>query len=192
MNFARTQRTKIHHVPEPGCTRLFHVSENATIERFEPRSVDGVSAPRVWAIDEARLQNYLVPRDCPRVTYYAGSRASLSDMERFLGTSRAVVAFEHAWLDRVRSARLFCYELPPGGFALVDACAGYFVSQQPVVPMSMCIVEDCLSELGCRGVKIQVVSDLWSLHDAVVASTLSYSMIRMRNAAARPRHSPTD
>jgi len=34
---------------------------------------DGFSEPElVWAIDGDHLRNYLVPRDCPRVTYYAG------------------------------------------------------------------------------------------------------------------------
>jgi hypothetical protein len=165
---------------------LFHVSEEADIGRFEPRSIDGSSESRVWAIDDDRLRNYLVPRDCPRVTYYADANTSPSDVERFLGCSQAVMAFEHGWLERVRSARLFCYELPPRSFELADSCAGYFVSRTPVVPLSVRIIDDCLSELGRRGVEVRVLSNLWHLHDAVVRSTLAYSMIRMRNAARRP------
>jgi hypothetical protein len=45
---------------------LFHVSEDGGIERFEPTTSDQVAEPVVWAIDAARLRNYLVPRDCPR------------------------------------------------------------------------------------------------------------------------------
>jgi hypothetical protein len=164
---------------------LFHVSEEADIGRFEPRSIDGSAARLVWAIDDERLRNYLVPRDCPRVTYYADASASPADVERFIGTSTAVLAFEHAWLTRVRSARLYCYELPPAGFELADACAGYFVSRTAVVPLSVRVVDDCMSELGRRGVEVRVLPDLWSLHDGVAASTLRYSMIRMRNAAPR-------
>ena len=53
--------------------RLFHVSEQANIGEFVPRcpargDLDPAVA-LVWAIDEARLPNYLTPRDCPRVTY---------------------------------------------------------------------------------------------------------------------------
>ena len=99
--------------------------------------------------------------------------------------SNAVMAFEHAWLHRVRSARVFCYQLPLEGFELVDSCAGYFASRQPVAPMSVRVVDDCLNELGRRGVEVRVLSNLWSLHDAVAASTLEFSMIRMRNAAPR-------
>ena len=104
---------------------LFHVSEQKGIERFEPRAIDESAEPLVWAVDDDRLRNYLVPRDCPRVTYYADANSSLLDIDRFLGRARAVMAFEHAWLDRVRSARLFCYQLPPDSFELVDACASH-------------------------------------------------------------------
>ena len=165
---------------------LFHVSEHGGIEGFELRRADESSEPRVWAIDDDRLRNYLVPRDCPRVTYYAGANTSASDVERFLGASHAVIAFEHAWLARVRSTRLFCYELPPEGFELADACAGYFVSRHSVTPLSVRVVDDCLSELVSRGVEVRVLANLWDLHDAVARSTLAYSMIRMRNATPRP------
>jgi hypothetical protein len=31
--------------------------------------------PVVWALDDQRLRNYLVPRDCPRVTYQRRRKA---------------------------------------------------------------------------------------------------------------------
>jgi hypothetical protein len=164
---------------------LFHISEEADIGRFEPRGLDRTADPRVWAIDDERLRNYLVPRDCPRVTYYADATTSHADAERFIGASTAVLAFEHAWLKRVLSGRLYCYELPAESFELADSCAGYFVSRTPVVPRSVRVVDDCLSELGRRRVEVRVLPNLWPLHDAVAASTLRYSMIRMRNAAPR-------
>ena len=165
---------------------LFHVSEQTGIERFDPRAIDGSPEPGVWAVDDDRLRNYLVPRECPRVTYYADANTSRSDVDRFLGRGHAVMAFEHAWLDRVRSARLFCYRLPPEGFELVDAVAGYFRSRAAVVPQSVLVIDDCLGELGRRRVDIRILPNLWELHDAVARSTLAFSMIRMRNAAPRP------
>ena len=49
--------------------RLFHVSEDPTIARFEPRPVaspdSGVTGDAVWAVAESHLPNYLLPRDCP-------------------------------------------------------------------------------------------------------------------------------
>jgi hypothetical protein len=167
---------------------FFHVSENSGIERFEPRDVegsDGASERLVWAIDADRLRNYLVPRDCPRVTYYADADTSRDDVERFLGSSTAVVAIEHAWWERVRSARLYCYRLPPDTFEPRDPCAGYYVSRTPVAPIDVRVIDDCLGELIARGVEVRLLPNLWRLHDVVVASTLQFSIIRMRNALSR-------
>ena len=50
---------------------LFHISEEADIQKFEPRSSEYTAEPVVWAIDTKRLRNYLLPRECPRETYYA-------------------------------------------------------------------------------------------------------------------------
>lgn len=164
---------------------LFHVSEEPDIEVFEPRPSEYVSEPVVWAITADRLHNYLVPRDCPRVTYYAGPQTSAADVERFLGSSRAVVAVESNWFEHLRSCRLYCYHLPPGTFECIDECAGYFVSRVAVAPARVEVIDDPTAELLKHDVEVRFVPDLWSLRDAVVASTLQFSIIRMRNAAAR-------
>jgi hypothetical protein len=161
---------------------LFHVSEAADIERFDPRPSALAREPVVWAIDEERLRNYLVPRDCPRVTYYAGLESTSDDRARLLGSSHAVVAIEEGWLARVRQARLHCYGLPPQTFTCIDECAGYYVSRVAVKPLRIEVVDDPIAELRRRSVEVRVVPNLWPLHDAVVASSLRFSMIRMRNA----------
>jgi len=81
---------------------LVTLSEQAGIERFEPRVPETGGDAVVWAIDDARLRNYLVPRDCPRVTYYAGRETTDADRERFLGSSAAVLAIERGWYERLR------------------------------------------------------------------------------------------
>ncbi|MGA3068319.1 MAG: DUF6886 family protein [Tepidisphaeraceae bacterium] len=164
---------------------LYHVSEESGIARFEPRTAAGVEHPVVWAVNGERLRNYLLPRDCPRVTFFAGARTESADIERFLGTSAAVVAFEAGWLERVRRTRLFCYHFAETSFECVDRNAGYFHSAEAVVPERVEVIEDLLFALGLRGVEIRVLPSLWELHDAVVGSSLSYSMIRMRNAGGR-------
>jgi hypothetical protein len=169
---------------------LFHVSEEPGIARFEPRPSPYADEPVVWAIDADRLHNYLLPRDCPRVTYYAGPETAAADVERFLGASPAVIAVESAWLERLRSCRLYCYHLPLQTFTCVDECAGYFVSRRPVVPTHVQAVGDVLAALLGRGVELRFVPDLWSLRDTVVSSTLRFSLIRMRNAAPRPSPNP--
>jgi hypothetical protein len=161
---------------------LFHVSEEAGIGRFEPRAPEDGGPPVVWAVDAGRLRNYLVPRECPRVTYYAGGETSPADVERFLGASPAVVAVESGWLERLRACRLYCYHLPPETFECVDECAGYFVSRAPVTPARVEVFDDLMAELLGRGVELRFVPSLWPLHDAVAASSLRFSLIRMRNA----------
>jgi hypothetical protein len=163
---------------------LFHLSEDGGIERFDPRPSDYTSYPVVWAISGDRMCNYLVPRECPRVTYYAGPKTTTEDVDRFLGGSNAVVAVEAQWLERIRNVRLFCYHLPKATFECLDACAGYFVSRIPVVPERVEVFDDLISQFPKRKVELRFVPELWTLRDAVIASTLEFSIIRMRNAGA--------
>ena len=55
---------------------LWHVSENAAIERFEPHvsATAASSEPRVWAVDSRHLPLYWFPRECPRGTFWATSQ----------------------------------------------------------------------------------------------------------------------
>ncbi|HEY0022888.1 MAG TPA: hypothetical protein VGB24_08260 [Longimicrobium sp.] len=163
---------------------LFHVSEGE-IGRFEPRPTASADAPVVWAVDGRRLHNYLLPRDCPRVTFYAGPGTIAEDAERFLGTSPAVVAVESAWLERIRACVLYCHHLPSRTFECLDESAGYFVGRDAVVPERVEVIDDVITELLARGVELRFLPSLWHLHDAVAASSLRFSMIRMRIAAPR-------
>jgi hypothetical protein len=49
-------------------------------------------------------------------------------------------------------------------------------------------MNDPVTELLRLGTELRFMPELWPLRDAVVASTLSYSLIRVRNA--RPRQTP--
>jgi hypothetical protein len=164
---------------------VYHVSEEPDIEVFEPRKIDGAAEALVWAIDDARLRNYLVPRECPRVTFYVGPRTSAADRERFLGSSVAVVAIEAAWFSRVQSCRLFCYHFPADHFTSCDETAGYLVSRTAVTPICVDCIDDPVSAILQRGVELRILPNLWSLRDAVVESTLEFSIIRWRNASPR-------
>jgi len=164
---------------------LFHISENGDIARFDPRHSEHASDPVVWSIDADHVRNYLVPRDCPRVTFYGGPQTTAADRDRFLGASHAVVAVEQSWLDRLRAARVYCYHLPPETFQCIDRCAGYFVSRLPVVPTRVDVIDDAIAELRRRNVELRIVRNLWPLRDAVAASSLMFSIIRMRNAEPR-------
>jgi hypothetical protein len=67
--------------------RLFHISDEPGIARFDPRPANefdsSVVDAAVWAIDEEHLPNYLVPRDCPRVRYY-GAKTTRKESGRHL------------------------------------------------------------------------------------------------------------
>jgi len=166
--------------------RIWHISETSGIERFEPRP-DSDGRERVWAIGESRLHNYLLPRDCPRVTFYAAATTSAADRARFFSVSdtESVVAIERGWLDRVRNTRLYLYQFAPDDFELTDAIAAYWISERTATPVERAVVDDPLAELTRRAVELRVLSSLWPLRDAVVASTLGFSIIRMRYAQPR-------
>ena len=139
----------------------------------------------VWAIGEARLHNYLLPRDCPRVTFYAGASTTAADSGRFLRDAANVVAIEQTWVERCRRTTLFVYELDSTAFELEDAVAHYHTSPRAVIPIDVRRIDGPLAALRARGVELRVLPSLWDLHDKVAASTLAFSIIRMRNAAPR-------
>ncbi len=169
--------------------RLFHVSEDAGIGRFTPRPVPspdtGVSGLAVWAVAESHLANYLLPRDCPRICFRAGLLTSIADEELFLGRADQVIAFERAWLDRVRTTGLTLYEMPGADFEEVMPEAGYWISRSTVSPVDIVRVGDLLDALEGAGAEVRVIDDFWSLAEAVATSTLQISIIRKRNAQPR-------
>lgn len=164
---------------------LFHLSDDPGIVRFEPRLSDYTAAPVVWAIGADRVANYLTPRDCPRVCFRAGPQTTGVDAERFLGDDKAVVAIETGWRERFSNGRLYRYVMPPEDFVIEDAGAGYWVAHAPVLPLGVEAVEDLAGAVAAEGVTLRLLPSLWELYDAVKASSLVFSMIRMRNAARR-------
>ena len=166
--------------------RLFHVSEDPGIARFEPRpppSPDsGVTGLAVWAVAESHLPNYLLPRECPRICFQAGPQTTEEDHALFMLGAERVVAFEAAWLERVRGAHLALYDLPAAGFAEVLLEAGYWISREPVAPTGVRVVEDVIAALAASKTEVRVLQDFWPLRDAVIRSSLQFSIIRTRNA----------
>jgi hypothetical protein len=168
--------------------RLFHVSEEGGIDPFDPRPspsfFSSIKGDVVFAISGRLLHNYLLPRDCPRVTYYAGPATSPEDRQRFLGHSRAthVVAIEAGWFRRVKETALYCYEFAADNFRCLDEVAGYYISYQQEMAVSRRRIDDILGELLKGDVELRILPELWTLANAVKESSLSFSLIRMRNA----------
>lgn len=169
---------------------LYHISDAPDITRFDPRPAppaSGQTGSMVWAIDHEHLHNYLLPRDCPRVTFYSRPSSTAEDIARLMASTSAqyVVAIESRWLPRVLTERLYRYDLPDDSFTPLDAGAGYYISREPVVPQAVTPIDDLLGALLGHDVELRVMPSLWKLSDAVAASTLQFSIIRMRNAQPR-------
>jgi hypothetical protein len=172
--------------------RLFHVSDRPGITHFTPRPVRAGHPlndlpPVVWAVEERMLHNYLLPRDCPRVTFYARHDSDPADVASLLGATAAryVVAVEMDWLDAIRNTNLWLYELRPMTFSVIDEGAGNWVSAEAVAPLAVERVDDLLAALARRDVELRFTPSLWPLYDKVVASSLQFSCIRMANAQPR-------
>lgn len=168
---------------------LYHFSESGGIDHFVPRPLDADpgSEPRVWAVDRDHSVQYLLPRECPRVCFAQGRNSLIEDVDRLLTltTARRVIAVEALWLDRIRSSTLFRYHLPAEPFLLADPEAGYWVTAETVVPLSVDCIVDPIGEIAAADCELRITPSLWPLYDVIVASTLEFSMIRMRNAAPR-------
>jgi len=96
-----------------------------------------------------------------------------------------VVALEAAWLPRLRTARLFVYEMPPASFEEALPEAGYWISRQGVTPLGCEAKTDLLAALTDAGAEVRLLRDFWPLAEAVVASSLEFSILRRRNAQPR-------
>ena len=175
----------------PKAARLFHVSEQAGIGRFQPRPVpapdSGIEGDAVWAVDEEHLANFLLPRDCPRVTFRMAVNTTSEDKARFFAHSsaRAVIAVEARWFPAISSCRLYLYEMPPKTFLLAVAPAGYYISREAVSPIAVSEMDNLVARILEREVELRILPGLWPLSDAVAASSLEFSIIRMKNAAPR-------
>ena len=166
-------------------TALWHISEDGAIARFEPRadpSHDSAEA-LVWSIDDDHVPAYWFPRDCPRGTWWATESTSDADVELFLGGDRSlrVHALQADWLDVFRRGRVFAYRLPPDTFERYERAAGYWVSREAVEPLEVQVLDDLTERHAAAGIELRIVPRLMPLWERVVASTLEFSGIRLRN-----------
>ena len=177
---------------------LFHVSEEANIQVFHPRTPTRTDLnpeiTLVWALDEKRLPNFLTPRNCPRVAYHAGKQTTEADRRRFFSNPDVphVVTIENTWFETMKYTTLYLYAFDSADFVLQDPIAGYYVSEKTQTPLSVTPCRDLFDELFRRNVEVRLLKNLWPLADAVQASTLNWSFCRMKNAQRRiiPAASP--
>ena len=172
--------------PAPG--EVLHFSEDPSITVFEPHVAATAQQPQafVWAVDADRAPDYWFPRQCPRALTWAVSTTTPQDRERFLGASWRVHAIEYAWLSRLESVVLYAYrfdaaDFAPFGAPLPNAHVAT-VTVRPLGPPEP--VGSLLAAHEAAGIELRVLPNLWPYWDQVIASTLGFSGIRLRNAAA--------
>jgi hypothetical protein len=162
------------------------VSEDPTITRFVPHRAATARSdePLVWAVDTRHLPLFWFPRDCPRCTFWAGPRTTAADAARFLAGQMElrVHVVEEKWLERIRDTRLCLYRLPPGSFTEDAEVAGYWLSRETVEPLELVTIGDLIDRHAEAGIVLRDQPKLWPLWDDVIASTLEWSGIRLRNA----------
>jgi hypothetical protein len=169
------------------------VSEDATIAQFRPHHARTALTDEllVWAVDTRHLPLFWFPRDCPRATFWAGPATTDADVDRFLEGDRLrrVHVIEDAWRGRVASSVLQLYRMPTETFVEDDEVAGYWITRATVEPLERITIDDLIGRHAAAGIALRAESTLWPLWDAVTASTLAFSGIRLRNA--RPREEGT-
>jgi hypothetical protein len=172
----------VRNAPPPyrgeGPHALWHVSEDDSIRRFEPR--DG----KVWALATRLLPLYWFPRECPRATFWAESTTTDGDIERFLGgdPSQRVHVVEPDWLPRMRTTRVLAYRMPEETF--VEDDDRFWISAMPVEPLERVDFGDLVVRHESAGIQLLTEAELVGFWDDVVASSLGYSGIRLRNAVS--------
>ncbi|MBI3677284.1 MAG: hypothetical protein HY243_11795 [Proteobacteria bacterium] len=141
----------------------------------------------VWAIDEDHLPNYLLPRDCRRVTYAIGPNTSVDDVARYCDDANAkrflVLEEKLAAADRpsdtpyLRAARRAVLTRRQFGW-LPHLARRSRTSRGPHLAQA-------IGEIATRGCSVRFFESISPLRDAVTKSSLDYSIIRMRNAARK-------
>jgi hypothetical protein len=164
---------------------LWHVSEDASITSFRPHRAPSAltDEPLVWAIDTRHLPLFWFPRDCPRGTFWAGPETTSEDAERFLlGASERVHAVESGWLEAIREASVVAYRLLEETFDPHPTVGGFWLSREAVEPLEVVELGDLLARHAEAGIELRLVPSLAPLWHRVIASTLEFSGIRLRNA----------
>jgi hypothetical protein len=176
----------------PGPGQVLHFSEDPTITRFVPHVAATAQQPGayVWAVGRDRAPDYWFPRQCPRAMAWTGPRTTDRDRERIIGAGcgERVHAIEYGWLAAMRTTRLYAYRLPAELFRPFGGPEPHArVAVRPVTPLGPAEpVGDLLECHAAAGIQLRVLDNLWPFWDAVTASTVLFSGIRLHNARPRP------
>ncbi|MBU5351129.1 hypothetical protein KQI74_02485 [Paenibacillus barcinonensis] len=169
---------------------LYHFSEEADIDVFIPRAKQNrPDFPAVvWAIDEQHEYSYYFPRDCPRIVLRRNEEISDEHQELFFSHTDAaiIVTVESEWYSRIVNQTLYRYHLPEATFRLFDETAGYYISEQVIIPSCIEKIDYLVERLIARGVELRMTTNLYPLRDAVLKSDFQQFGIHRFNHAKLP------
>ena len=175
---------------------LLHLSEDPNMTRFLPH----VGVIREWLAEGALGELVTVSADhgqwfpedpefrlfAPELGGGALLDLGIAFQAAFRTSAPRVHGLELGWLDRMRTAVLYAYELDPADFEPWPAASGQWIATRPIVPMRVVAVGDLLDAHVAAGIELRAVPSLWPLHDLAVSDRWDFSIVRMANAAARP------
>ncbi|GGH27269.1 hypothetical protein GCM10008013_28610 [Paenibacillus segetis] len=142
--------------------------------------------PAVWAIDQEHAVHYFFPRDCPRVIYWKADNSTIEDREQFFrySTVDKIMVVENGWMERLRTTKLYVYVFAPEDFHWFEEAktAGYYISHKEVKPLRVEVIDDLLGSMMEQDIELRFTPNLSLIKEAVINSSLDFSIIRYANA----------
>lgn len=172
---------KVHGRP----TAVYHFSEDSTLRRFAPHVPPSNPShpPAVWAVDADHAPLYWFPRSIPRISVWAYDADQQSVLtERFGTEAHRIVAAEQTWLDEIRSAQIYRYTFDAARFEPWELADGQYIATDVVYPDEIHVIDDLLAAHCEAGVELRLTPRLGALMDAILASGLPFSFVRIRDA----------
>jgi hypothetical protein len=164
---------------------VYHFSEDPTLRRFAPHvpSSNPSQPPAVFAIDAEHAPLYWFPRDCPRISVWAYTAEQQELLTAtFASEASRIVATEMSWLPGIRDTVLYRYTFDAADFEPWSLADGQYVSDHVVAPLTIEPLTDLLGQHVAANVELRFTPRLGALTDAMLASGLPFSFVRIRNA----------
>ena len=107
-----------------------------------------------------------------------GSHCTLLDQPELLNLKT------EEFLKNLEEKKSLKRDRPPGHSPghLIDTLISEPVSSETVVPLEVTVIPDLVDALAARGCELRVTPGLWPLRNAIIKSTVQFSISRFRNA----------
>lgn len=180
-----TEDRSVRTAPPADPAEVYQFSEDGTLRRFAPHVPPSNPShpPAVWAIDEEHAPLYWFPRDVPRISVWAYTPEQQRILtDRFGTEAHRICAAEQHHLDEIRGARIYRYAFDARRFRPWDQADGQYVTPEVVHPVRVEPIDDLIGAHCAAGVEIRLTPRLGALMDAILASGLPFSFVRIRDA----------